>query len=173
MADGLDKITSLLINEGIFDDKGLPTNAVLWVGAALYSHISKPGDGRGWCEILKRYVWRSSLTDRYESSVATQAHDDYSSLRKVLLSRLGRVGGEFLEGQMRIFYKSAHPLPSTNDIKDVGWLTRASILGGWSIGHCRVFPILQLEKGSTNTISHPKLPPYLSRFVIARGAGIQ
>lgn len=62
MAAGLDRMTGLLESEGIFDDARLPTNAVLWVVAALYRFVPEFGDRRGWCErILKQYMWLSLI----------------------------------------------------------------------------------------------------------------
>jgi len=47
MAYGLNQMANLLAGEGVFDEQRLPTNAVLWVIAALYSAIPEAGDRRG------------------------------------------------------------------------------------------------------------------------------
>lgn len=130
MADGLNRITSFLISEGVFDDKRLPTNVVLWVGAALYRFIPESGDERGWCEkILRKYIWRAFLTDRYESSAATHAYYDYLGLKKLFLSRLGQIEDDYSEKGIPIFDELEHEIASENAISTAGWPTRATILG--------------------------------------------
>ena len=100
MAYGLNQMANLLAGEGVFDEQRLPTNAVLWVIAALYSAIPEAGDRRGWCErLLRKYMWRAFLTDRYESSAPTNAYADYVALRAVLLGEKGEEAVPIFDGQ--------------------------------------------------------------------------
>ncbi len=130
MADGLNKITTFLMSEGVYDDKRLPTNAVLWVGAALYKHIPNYGDERGWCEqILRKYIWRAFLTNRYESSANTHAYYDFLALKRLFLSRLGKGDKKFSETRVPIFNETEYEVANVNAIRLAGWPTRATILG--------------------------------------------
>ncbi|NLJ24707.1 MAG: DUF262 domain-containing protein [Firmicutes bacterium] len=130
MAAGLDRMTGLLESEGIFDDARLPTNAVLWVIAALYRFVPEFGDRRGWCErILKQYMWRAFLTGRYENSAATHAYRDYQGLKRIL-------GGQSQDHELSsigesvpIFNEAAYELPSAEELVDAPWPKLASIDG--------------------------------------------
>lgn len=85
MERGLGRMAEFLKNEGIYDRQRLPTNAVLAVIAALYAEIPESGDKRGQNELLlKKYLWHSFFTDRYENAAATRAYSDFIALRKVV-----------------------------------------------------------------------------------------
>lgn len=130
MAQGLNRMTRFLIGEKVFDDRRLPTNAVLWVGAALYNYIPEAGDARGWCErILRKYIWRAFLTDRYESSAATHAYADYIALKNLFLSKLGQTDQVYTEEQIPIFNAAEYEIASAKTISAAPWPTRASIVG--------------------------------------------
>jgi hypothetical protein len=82
---GLDRMASFLEGERIFDEARLPTNAVLAVIAACYEQIPDDGDFVAKAEkLLKRYLWSSFFSDRYENSAASRAYADFKAL-KVLL----------------------------------------------------------------------------------------
>jgi hypothetical protein len=88
MKRGLSRMALFLKNEGIPDGQRLPTNAILAVIAALYSVIPEAGDERGMDELLlKKYVWHSFFTDRYENSASTAAHADFVALRKAIAGK--------------------------------------------------------------------------------------
>ncbi len=87
LADGLTRMAEFLLREGIFDEARLPTNAVLAVIAATYNEIPKEGDYRGKAEkLLRRYLWSSFFTDRYENSAATRAFADYKAMKALLVN---------------------------------------------------------------------------------------
>jgi|LSQX01.1.fsa_nt_gb hypothetical protein len=129
MADGLNQMANFLAGEGIYDDTRLPTNAVLWVIAALYDVIPDAGDQRGWCEkIMRKYMWRGFLTSRYDNSAPTHAYYDYLGLKRVLLSGLN--GDEVDEGKVvPIFNEAEYEIPSANELGVAGWPKSATILG--------------------------------------------
>jgi len=123
MAYGLNQMANLLAGEGVFDEQRLPTNAVLWVIAALYSAIPEAGDRRGWCErLLRKYMWRAFLTDRYESSAPTNAYADYVALRAVLLGEKGEEAVPIFDGQE---YETA----KAGQFAAAAWPKNATILG--------------------------------------------
>lgn len=123
MVSGLDKMATLLAGEGIYDDQRLPTNAVLWVIASLYSVIPDSGDRRGWCErILRKYLWRAFLTDRYENSASTHAYYDYVALRKVFVDQAP-------ESDVPIFDESEYEIATLSQLVSASWPKSATILG--------------------------------------------
>jgi hypothetical protein len=78
-------MATLLECEGIFDKDRLPTNAVLAVIAAAYEHIPDDGDFLAKAEkLLRRYLWSSFFSDRYENSAPTRAFADFKALKALL-----------------------------------------------------------------------------------------
>ena len=85
---GLDRMASFLEGERIFDEARLPTNAVLAVIAAAYELIPEDGDFLAKAEkLLKRYLWSSFFSDRYENSAASRAYADFKALKALLVKR--------------------------------------------------------------------------------------
>lgn len=85
---GLDRMASFLERERIFDEARLPTNAVLAVIAAAYELIPEDGDFLAKAEkLLKRYLWSSFFSDRYENSAASRAYADFKALKALLIEK--------------------------------------------------------------------------------------
>lgn len=85
---GLDRMANFLERERIFDEARLPTNAVLAVIAAAYELIPEDGDYLAKAEkLLKRYLWSSFFTDRYENSAASRAYADFKALKALLMEK--------------------------------------------------------------------------------------
>jgi hypothetical protein len=85
---GLERMASFLERERIFDEPRLPTNAVLAVIAAAYELIPEDGDFLAKAEkLLKRYLWSSFFTDRYENSAASRAYADFKALKALLVEK--------------------------------------------------------------------------------------
>ena len=79
------RMAIFLESQGIFDEQRLPTNAVLAVIAASYAYIPEHGDFLGKAEkLLRRYLWSSFFTERYQNSAASRAHVDYTALIQLL-----------------------------------------------------------------------------------------
>lgn len=130
MSDGLNKMALLLNSEGIYDNNRLPTNAILWVIAALYDLIPESGDKKGWAEnILRRYVWRAFFTNRYENSAATHAYYDYIALKKVLTEATRENGDVFALSSVPIFNEEEYEIANINELMNTGWPKSASIRG--------------------------------------------
>ena len=82
---GLNLMASFLEGERIFDEARLPTNAVLAVIAAAYEQIPDDGDFLAKAEkLLKRYLWSSFFSDRYENSAASRAYADFKAIKALL-----------------------------------------------------------------------------------------
>ncbi|SDM65952.1 DUF262 domain-containing protein [Kriegella aquimaris] len=127
MADGLSKMANFLESQGIYDKKRLPTNAVLAVIAALYTHIPEILDARGQAEILlRKYLWSSFFTNRYENSAATHAYNDFVALKNqikkskeiVILSK---------ESDVPVLNRNKYPLSTLEELMQVGWPNRENI----------------------------------------------
>ncbi|MBA7535443.1 hypothetical protein ES705_27699 [subsurface metagenome] len=128
MERGLSRMAEFLKNEGIYDRQRLPTNAVLAVIAALYADIPESGDKRGQDELLlKKYLWNSFFTDRYENSAATHAYSDFVALSKVVRRESRDDGVSFGINDVPIFKE--HTLVETEELLTAEWPKRATIRG--------------------------------------------
>lgn len=128
MKCGLSRMADFLKNEGIYDRQRLPTNAVLAVIAALYADIPESGDKRGQDELLlKKYLWHSFFTDRYENSAATHAYADFVILRKVICEESKNDGTTFSMNDVPIFKE--HSIVEIEELLTAEWPKRATIRG--------------------------------------------
>jgi hypothetical protein len=128
MKRGLSRMAQFLENEGIYDRQRLPTNAVLAVIAALYANIPETGDKRGQDELLlKKYLWHSFFSDRYENSAATHAYADFVVLRKIICGETRESGARFEIADVPIF--KDHALAELEELTTAEWPKRATIRG--------------------------------------------
>ena len=128
MERGLSRMAEFLKNEGIYDRQRLPTNAVLAVIAALYAEIPKSGDKRGPDELLlKKYLWHSFFTDRYENAAATHAYSDFVAMKKVIRMESKDDGAMYRIEGVPIFKE--HALVETEELLTAEWPKRATIRG--------------------------------------------
>lgn len=128
MKVGLNRMADFLQNEGIFDRQRLPTNAVLAVIAALYAYIPISGDKRGNNEnVLKKYLWFSFFSDRYENSAATHAYADFLNLRKLIKEVRKNNNGKYDLSDVPIFKE--HQLVEQEELINAEWPKRSTILG--------------------------------------------
>ncbi|MCK5347620.1 MAG: hypothetical protein KAR20_29630, partial [Candidatus Heimdallarchaeota archaeon] len=90
--------------------------------------ISESGDKRGQDELLlKKYLWHSFFTDRYENSAATHAFADYVALRKVICEEKNDNGKFYDVDDVPIFKE--HSLVDTEELLTAEWPKRATIRG--------------------------------------------
>ena len=128
MTQGLNRMAEFLKNEGIYDRQRLPTNAVLAVIAALYSDIPKYGDKMGQDELLlKKYLWHSFFTDRYENSAATHAYSDFINLKKVICGEYKDDSTPYSVEDIPIFKE--HSLVEIEELLTAEWSKRTTIRG--------------------------------------------
>ena len=128
MSTGLSRMAQFLKNEGVYDRQRLPTNAVLAVIAALYRDIPEHGDKLGHDELLlKRYLWYSFFSDRYENSAPTRAFADFQILRKILVGELKPSGASFGKEDVPVFNETE--LAETEELLTAEWPKRATIRG--------------------------------------------
>ncbi len=125
----LGRMAEFMESQGVFDKSRLPTNAVLSVIAATMSHIPENGDMAGQGEIiLKKYLWSSFFTDRYENSAATRAYKDYLELKNVINKNTKKETGEFyIEDDIPVLNRKLFPLVDKDEILNVGWPKKVNI----------------------------------------------
>jgi len=128
MERGLNRMAGFLKGEGIYDEKRLPTNAVLAVIAALYADIPDVGDKRGRDELLlKKYLWYAFFTDRYENSAATHAFSDFNALKSIIRRDRKPDQRPFDVDDVPIF--AEHSLVELEELMTAEWPKRATIRG--------------------------------------------
>lgn len=128
MKRGLSRMAEFLKSEDIYDRQRLPTNAVLAVIAALYADIPESGDKRGQDELLlKRYLWHSFFTDRYENAAATHAYADFVALKKLIRGKQAEEGAIRSVDSVPLFKE--HSLVETEELMTAEWPKRATIRG--------------------------------------------
>ncbi len=128
MERGLSRMAEFLENEGIYDRQRLPTNAVLAVIAALYAHIPESGDKRGQDELLlKKYLWHSFFSDRYENSAATNAYADFTALRKIINKE--EIKNTKVTTLVDVPIFKDHTLAEPDELVNIEWPKRTTIRG--------------------------------------------
>jgi len=128
MAAGLSKMATFMEGQGIYDQGRLPTNAVLAVLAALYTIIPENLDQRGRCEtLLKKYLWSSFFTDRYENSAATHAYNDFTVLKNIITDKRKEDSSQWREQDVPVLNRELYPLSTEDELLRVGWPKRENI----------------------------------------------
>ena len=145
------RAVSFLEQEMVFDNARLPTESVLAPVIALWSLAPDRPDAEGNARILlRKYLWRSFFTDRYERAAATAALQDYRALRDVLTKGAN-------ESAVPCFDEDKHALPATEALIQAGWpkkrdrLARAVLLvsfrgGGHDIADDTIVTRAHLER---------------------------
>lgn len=104
-----------LDDERVFDDARLPTEGPLAPLFALWAKAPTQPDQLGqFRHLMRRYLWRSFFSDRYERAAATAAFQDYRALRDVVQN-----AGD--EAAIPIFDETSHLLPSAEALTTAAW----------------------------------------------------
>lgn len=83
LVDGAKRTVEFLEQERVPDEDRLPSRAPIAPLIALFAKAPQNPDALGNTRtLLKRYLWRSFFTDRYEKAAATAALQDYRGLSK-------------------------------------------------------------------------------------------
>jgi hypothetical protein len=128
MGKGLAQMADFMEGEGVYDRSRLPTNAVLSVIAALYTYIPAALDARGKAEILlKKYLWSSFFTDRYENSAATNAFNDFTVLKKIITGQTKENGMSYAESDVPVLDRKNYPIATEEELIKVAWPKRENI----------------------------------------------
>lgn len=122
---GLERMATMLEAERIVDEARLPTNAVLAVIAAAYELIPDHGDFLAKAErLLRRYLWSSFFTDRYENAAPTRAFADFKAI-KTLLMKPGFTEGDV--ASVPVLNRVEFPLVDVDSLMTAGWPKAAGI----------------------------------------------
>lgn len=126
MEIGLNRMSEFLKIEGLFDSQRLPTNAVLAVIATILAKTTNKGDIKGQIDsLLKKYLWSSFFTDRYENSAATNAYADFTAL-KTIIDNIEQ-NEPFDLNSVPVLNRKKHPIADTEELLSIGWPKRANI----------------------------------------------
>ncbi len=110
---GIKKAISFLIDEKILDYRRLPTDVVVYVLSALWSRSEEGLDKEGEVRIiLRKYLWRSFFTDRYDRTTTSRAFSDYKEITNLLKDN---------SGEPDIFNETIYPIPSEEELKASSW----------------------------------------------------
>ena len=111
---GVKRTAAFLDQEKIFDADRLPTDIVIPVLAAIWADAPEGLDAEGRARsVLRKYMWRSFFTKRYERSTATRSLADYNELGLYL--------NEPNAPLPDILNEDANPLPEVDELKEAGW----------------------------------------------------
>ena len=115
IVDGVQGAVRFLEEERVFDGNRLPTVPVVQVLAAIWSQIPQVLDEYGQARnLLRRYLWRSFFTNRYDRATNNAALQDYRGLK----SRL--VDGQ-VDSRIPVFDDEQHPLVDVGELLNAGW----------------------------------------------------
>lgn len=125
ITDAVASAIEFLEQERIFDGERLPTVAVVRVLAALHPFLPTAPDELGNARrLLRKYLWRSFLTGRYEAAAATASFQDFRALRRVLEDEAG-------ESEVPLFDEEQYPVPAADALRAARWpKTRDSLARG-------------------------------------------
>lgn len=155
MVEGLSKMAAFMEAQNIFDEERLPTNAVLAVIAALYTHIPESGDKAGQANVLlKKYLWSSFFSDRYENSAASRAYADYMALLNIIKGNQKTSGQIYAENDVPVLNKALFPLATEEQLINVAWPKRVSIRGRGILAVANYFNAFDFADGSVLTASN-------------------
>jgi len=129
MERGLKRMAAFLRAEGIYDERRLPTNAVLAPIAALYAvDVPESGDKRGQDELLlKKYLWQAFFTDRYENAASSHAFSDFNGLKRLIRQETKDDNTKCTQADIPIF--AEHSVAEVEELMTADWPKRMSIRG--------------------------------------------
>lgn len=114
MTRGLRRAVQFIESMRIFDGERLPSAVPVPVVAALLADAPEDGDERARVDhLVRRYVWRSFFTNRYEATAATRALADHRGLAAILRG-IGDDSG------VPVFSED-YPLPSARELMAAPW----------------------------------------------------
>ena len=112
--EGVSRAVAFLEEERVFDAMRLPTDVVVPVLVSLWSQVPDGGDAEGRARtILRKYLWRSFFSTRYERSTNSRALADFNELRLLV------AGVE--DSNPAVFDDEQHPLPRLQELIAAGW----------------------------------------------------
>ena len=119
IVEGVKWTTETLGDMNIWTSQRLPTSVPLRVLPALHRYIPQSGtDHANAMKLVRKYLWWSFLTDRYERDANGRLKEDFDALAEVLQNNRD-------ESDVPVFKSDK---PTKDDIKTTGWPTARGIL---------------------------------------------
>lgn len=143
----IEQMNRLLDQEKVWDEKRLPSLVPLHVIVALFMEDQSPDKKGQYFRILKSYLWRAFLSDRYSYAANKHMKEDYDKLSQELPKP--NLNEADLRSKVPIFGKLGE-IPEIDDIKNAGWPSSTNRVG-------RAILILTLKKGARD-IATENLP---------------
>lgn len=110
---GTKELILFLEEDKIYDNERLPTETVLAPISAIFSDAPDNPDEKGNIKVLlKKYLWRSFFTERYDRSIPTRILQDFRAIK-------GSITGK--SEKIPIFDEALFPLPNIELLKGSGW----------------------------------------------------
>lgn len=116
---GLERGLSFLRDEGIFDEKRLPTDVAVVLTCALWARvpIDKPdAEGRS-RTLIRKALWRACLTDRYLKTSSTRTFADFKALSDLIANPQS-------DARPELFDEELNPLPQKEQVIRAAWPSR-------------------------------------------------
>lgn len=116
---GLELGLEFLREEGLFDERRLPTDVAVVLTCALWArapHSSSDGTGRARV-LIRKALWRACLTDRYLKTSSTRTFADFRALADIIADPSSSSSPE-------LFDDSIYPLPAVQELVRAGWPAR-------------------------------------------------
>lgn len=111
---GTSRLVRFLEEEKIFDSRRLPSDVLLHSLGALWAQSEEGLDAEGAARnILRKYLWRSIFTERYDRTSATRVLVDYREIRSLLSGSS--------DAAPPVFDSSLYPLPEPELLKAGAW----------------------------------------------------
>ena len=157
---GAQRAARFLSEEHVFDSARIPSDPTVPSLVALWAQAPDGLDAEGEARrILKTFMWRAFLTERYELATNSRRLADFRLVRSMLSGRD--------DGTPAIFNDELHPLPRIEEIILAGWpkkrerLARAVMLISLRGGG------LDLADGSPATLENLRQREYHHLFPVA------
>lgn len=143
LVEGCSRTVEFLEQERVPDGARFPTQPVLAPLISLWAHAPHKPDEMGNARtLLRRYMWRSFFTDRYEQAAATSVLQDHRALLSAVRNGATTANAPVLEA----------PLPEAAELLEVGWPKRRDRLA-------RAVLLLSFRGGALDLADGAELTP--------------
>lgn len=116
LRSGLDRGLAFLRDEGVYDEKRLPTDVAVVLTCGLWALVpmDKPdAEGRA-RTLIRKALWRACLTDRYLKTSSTRTFADFKALTELVVNPQS-------DARPELFDEELNPLPQKEQLIRAGW----------------------------------------------------
>lgn len=132
---GTRELVPFLEEQRIYDNQRLPTETILAPIAAIFAESPDHPDKRGNIKLLlKTYLWRAFLTERYDRSIPSRILQDFRAIKNVINEEGGYE-------EIPVFDERDYPLPNEELLENAGWPKKKDRLA-------RAILLLSLREGA-------------------------